>query len=256
MSRPQRRGSHSSNMLKPSVTIVQSEHNGDGSERRHSLSCNSIMGGMSSQNGTSMVTQPQQQQSGSAHQPQQVQYPQQQLSHSNTQVRSVASCMDLMSTSPFSRTFFSPQQQRNLFKSSSHHTSHTAAAGDLLSMSRRALEPPSNLKESVSGKKRSSTNAEDPGNDAAMDGMSIAAPQSNNTQQQNNIQTQHVSATPTDTSTFYNNGFNSTTATTKLCNTVSSSTFASQGGSDESYQQHRTIRRCQRSESFEMMEDD
>lgn len=246
-------------MLKPSVTIVQNLHNGDGSERRHSLPCNSMMVEMSSQNGTSMVTQ--QQQPGSAHQarqPQHVQYPQQQLSHSNTQVRSgsVPSSMDLISTSTFSRTFFSPQQQHNLFKSSSHHTSHTAAAGDLLSMSRRALEPPSNLKETVSGKKRSSTITEDPGNDDTMDGMSIAAPQNNNTQQQNNKQGHHVCATPTVTSTFYDNGFNLTTATTKLCSAVSSSTFASQGGSDESYQQHRTIRRCQRSESFEMMEDD
>jgi len=239
-------------MLKPSVTIVQSQHNDDGSERRHSLPCNSMMGGVGSQNGTSMVTQ--QQQPGHAHQAQHLQHPQQ-LSHLNTQVRSVPSSMDLISTSSLSRTFSSPQKQQNLFKSSSHHTSHTAAAGDLLSMSRRAFEPPSNLKESVSGKKRSSTITGDTGNDATMDGMSLAASQSNNTEQQNNMQTHHVSATPTDTSTFYNNGFNST-ATTKLCNTVSSSTVESQGDADESYQQHRTIRRCQRSESFEMMEDD
>ena len=256
MSRPQRRGSHSSNMLKPSVTIVQSQHSDDGSERRLSLPHNFMIGETSRQNGTSMAPQQKQQkQSGYTHQAPYAQQPQQQ--HSNTQVRSVASAMDLMSTSSLpGTTFFQPPQQTNLFKSSSHHTSHTAAAGDLLSMSRRAFEPPSDLQKSVGGKKRSSTMTENPGIDANMDGMSCVGPQSNGTQQQNNMQMQHdVFATPTDTSTFHNNGSNSI-ATTKLCNIVSTSTFASQGGADDSYQQHRTIRRCQRSDSFEMMEDD
>jgi len=161
--------------------------------------------------------------------------------------------MDLISTSSLSGALFPPPQEKYLFKSSSHHTSHTAAAGDLLSMSRRAFAPPTNHQTSVGGKKRSSTISEDPGNDVNMDGMSCVGTQ-NNTNTQQNIQTHHVSVTPSDTSTLYSNGFNST-ATTKLCNTVSTSTFASQGVADESYQQHRTIRRCQRSDSFEMMED-
>mmetsp|Transcript_33233 Transcript_33233/g.67768 ORF Transcript_33233/g.67768 Transcript_33233/m.67768 type:complete len:252 (+) Transcript_33233:118-873(+) len=250
MSRPQRRGSHSSNMLKPSVTIVQSQHNADGSVRRRSLPHHLMMGGISSQNGTSVAPQQQQQQSGYAPQSQHLQQPQQQ--HSIAQVRSVTSSMDLISSSSLSGAPFPPPQEKYLFKSSSHHTSHTAAAGDLLSMSRRAFAPPTNHQTSVGGKKRSSTISEDPGNDVNMDGMSCVGPQ-NNTNTQQNIQT-HVSVTPSDTSTLYSNGFNST-ATTKLCNTVSTSTFASQGVADESYQQHRTIRRCQRSDSFEMMED-
>lgn len=257
MSRPrQRRGSHSSNMLKPSVTIVQSQHSDDGSERRLILPHNFMIGETSRQNGTSMAPQQKQQkQSGYTHQAPHAQQSQQQ--HSNIQVRSVASAMDLMSTSSLpGTTFFQPPQQTNLFKSSSHHTSHTAAAGDLLSMSRRAFEPPSDLQKSVGGKKRSSTMTENPGNDVNMDGMGCVAPQTNGTQQQNNMQMQHdVFATPTDTSTFHNNGSNSI-ATTKLCNIVSTSTFATQGGADDSYQQHRTIRRCQRPDSFEMMEDD
>ena len=240
-------------MLKPSVTIVQSQHSADGSERRLSLPHDFMVSETSSQNGTSIAPQKkQQQQSGGAPHVQYALQPQQQ--HSNTQVRSVTSAMDLMSTSSLSSTFFPPPQQTDLFKSSSHHTSHTAAAGDLLSMSRRAFEPPLGMQKSVSGKKRSSTITEDPGNDVRMDGMNFVGPQSI-TQQQNNVQTHHVFATPTDTSTFHNNGFNST-ATTKLCNIVSTSTFSSQGGADESYQQHRTIRRCQRPDSFEMMEDD
>ena len=251
MSRPQRRGSHSSNMLKPSVTIVQSQHSADGSERRLSLPHNFMISETRGQNGTgTMAPQQKQQQSGCTPQAQYAQQPQQQ--HSNTHVRSVTSAMDLMSTSSLSGTFFRPPQQTDLFKSSSHHTSHTAAAGDLLSMSRRAFEPPSVVQKTVSGKKRSSTITD--GDDVKMDGMNFVGPQTN-TQQQNNMQTHHVFATPTDTSTFHNNGFNST-ATTKLCSIVSTSTFASQGGADESYQQHRTIRRCQRPDSFEMMEDD
>jgi len=189
----------------------------------------------------------------------------QQQQHTNTQVRSVVSSMDLISASSlpgqFNGTFFPPpQQNNNLFKSSSHHTSHTAAAGDLLSMSRRALEPPSCHQNPLGGKKRSSTISEDPGNDVNMCGMSFVGPQHNNLQQQqqqqqhiNNGAHHDVSATPTETSLFYNYGFNSS-ATTKLCNNVSSSTVASQGDAYESYQHHRTIRRCIR--HSEMMDED
>lgn len=248
-------------MLKPSVTVVQSQHNADGSERRISLPPNFMMHGISGQNDTSMAPQQQQQHQQPGNNfvgAPQAQHVQQQ--HTTTQVRSVASSMDLSTSSlsgQFNRTSFLPPQQKHLFQSSSHHTSHTAAAGDLLSMSRRAFEPPSiHQQNSLGGKKRSSTISEDPGHDVNMNGMSIVGPQQQNNlqqQQQNNI---GMSATPTDTSSSYNNGFNSN-ATTKLCNNVSSSTFASQGDADESYQHHRTIRRrCQRPGSFEMMEDD
>jgi len=240
-------------MLRPSVTVVQSQHNEDGSERRLSLPSNLMMHGVSNQNGSRMA--PQQQQPGyhfvGAPQAQSMQ----QQQYATTQVRSVVSSMDLISASSlpgqFNGTFSPPpQQKKNFFKSSSHHTSHTAAAGDLLSMSRRALEPPSSHQNSLGGKKRSSTISEDPGNDANMYGTNFVG------QHQNNNGAHHdVSATPTETSLFYNYAFNSS-ATTKLCNNVSSSTFASQGGADESYQQHRTIRRCLRADNSEMMEDD
>ena len=235
-------------MLKPSVTIVQSEHNADSSERRRFSLPNQSTVDSNGQNNTNWATQliSQHHYVGSAPKGQFTQ-PQQHLS---TQVRSFASSMDFTSTSLPGKsggTLF-PPIQKDLFQASSHHTSHTAAAGDLLSMSRVAFEGPKMNQNSLGGKKRSVSIAGGRGDDVKMNEMSK--------KQQNSGEAHHVSANPTDTTlSFYNNGFNPL-ATTKLYNTVSSSTFVSQGGSDESYQQHRTIRRCQRSDSFEMMEDE
>lgn len=255
MPRPHRRGSHSSNMLRPSVSIIQSQHNADGSERRRiSLPTPNLLQGMGSyhQNGGISMAAPQQQ-AGVHPNVQQLRQQQPQ-----SQVHSVASAMDLISSSSqigqSNGNRFPPQHQNNLFQSSSHHTSHTAAAGDLLSMSRRALDPPTINQNSLGGKKRSSTMTDDPdGNDVNMNGSTFNGPQHDNLHQSAGAH-QVTTATPAETSPFHLNGF-SVTGTTKLYNNVSTSTFASQGGMDESYQQHRTIRRCQRSDSFEMMDD-
>lgn len=236
------------------MSIIQSQHNADGSERRRiSLPLPNLLQGMGSyhQNGDNSMAAPQQQAGVHPNMQHRQQQPQ-------SQVHSVASAMDLISSSSqigqTNGNRFPPQQQNNLFQSSSHHTSHTAAAGDLLSMSRRALDPPTINQNSLGGKKRSSTMTDDPdGSDVNMNGSTFKGPQHDNLHHSAGAH-QVTTATPAETSPFHLNGF-SVTGTTKLCNNVSTSTFASQGGMDESYQQHRTIRRCQRSDSFEMMDD-
>lgn len=257
MPRPHRRGSHSSDMLKPSVSIVQSEHNSDFSERRRrTLPYNLFQG---SSNGISSRT-PHQQPGFHPVGAYPVQQQQEQQQNS-TQLRSVTYSMDLMSTT--SRTghfqgnlFPSPQPQQNIFQSSSHHTSHTAAAGDLLSMSRRAFESTSLNQNSFGGKKRSSTFTEDPRNDMNVDGMSFVGPQHNNLQQHNHFGANVVKTTTTaETPSIYGDRLYEASPT-KLINNLSSSTGAYQGGQYEPYQQQRKIRRCHRPDSFEMMEDD
>lgn len=64
--------------------------------------------------------------------------------------RHSSSTVKHFSGSAASKTF-----QGNLFTSSSHHTSHTAAAGDLLTMSRRALCPPQSKQGTATTRKRS-----------------------------------------------------------------------------------------------------
>ena len=162
-------------------------------------------------------------------------------------------------------------QQNNLFHSSSHHTAHTAAAGDLLSMSRRALDNPhpSNSSNGIT-KKRSSTMVDgmcDVG--GACDRSSFPPGQYNTS---NDIVPQSTTHTPQFNSQNVHNGslipslqdassFNKfqlqspTQITTSTC--VSYPVFGSMDGNiDESFQNHRTIRQCIRSDSFEMMDDD
>ena len=165
--------------------------------------------------------------------------------------------------------------QSNLFKSSSHHTSHTAAAGDLLTMSRRALYPPQSSQSNAIARKRSATMANgtnDSSNTGQLDVMSMNGTnshisgqhQTNSLNSQQHIHApQHSHLMDQSRGVFPNDAqgkvhFNDQAASPTGIpppTYVSSSTIGSAGDNDESYQQHRTIRRCRRSDSFDMMED-
>lgn len=147
-------------------------------------------------------------------------------------------------------------QNLNLFKSSSHRTSHTAAAGDLLTMSHRALDPPQQSSSNgliVGTKKRSSTGSSD------FNFANRRTSSGGNQQQQHYINTtpQHSSIMQVGVgdAKFPNNDMNQdTTSAMKNTACVSASTM----GGDDAYNndsEHRTIRQCRRSDSFEMMDD-
>mmetsp|Transcript_23199 Transcript_23199/g.42661 ORF Transcript_23199/g.42661 Transcript_23199/m.42661 type:complete len:264 (-) Transcript_23199:291-1082(-) len=192
----------------------------------------------------------------------------------STRHRSFAYSMDLISpttstshASANGTSTFQPVQS-HLFRSSSHHTSHTAAAGDLLTMSRRALEPspPNQLHPML--RKRSSTEANG-SNTSQSNGMSMNG---NNSQilgqhhasatnpQQQALVPQHLQSMEqvgglfpnTQDKSFFGN---QASAAFQATASVSSSTVGTAGDNDESHQHHRTIRRCRRSDSSEMMED-
>ena len=151
-----RRGSQTSSMLKPTVSIVQGEMRQSDQEIQRTSNQQQPPSSPSPHNASMgyNVTQSPQQHSMQWQRHQQ-QYNQQQanVTHqrtNSTRHHSFASSMDLISPSSLSTSTTQAAQQHqqtlqnniNLFKSSSHHTSHTAAAGDLLTMSRRALDPP------------------------------------------------------------------------------------------------------------------
>eukprot|EP00581_Thalassiosira_minuscula_P017441 CAMPEP_0183730884 /NCGR_PEP_ID=MMETSP0737-20130205/33767_1 /TAXON_ID=385413 /ORGANISM="Thalassiosira miniscula, Strain CCMP1093" /LENGTH=261 /DNA_ID=CAMNT_0025963475 /DNA_START=198 /DNA_END=983 /DNA_ORIENTATION=- len=180
----------------------------------------------------------------------------------NVRHHSFASSMDLISTNhPTSQingaSNFQPFQD-HLFKSSSHHTSHTAAAGDLLTMSRRSLCPPPPDKSNGMIKKRSST---------MVDTNSIRPSQSsvvtmngfNSRGRHNSGATNPQQQVPQFPSMKQIGGFFPSTQEKSLFNyprsSVSSSTVGTMGDEDDSYHHHRTIRRCIRSESVDMMDD-
>eukprot|EP00578_Thalassiosira_sp_NH16_P023380 CAMPEP_0181096406 /NCGR_PEP_ID=MMETSP1071-20121207/11017_1 /TAXON_ID=35127 /ORGANISM="Thalassiosira sp., Strain NH16" /LENGTH=270 /DNA_ID=CAMNT_0023178815 /DNA_START=8 /DNA_END=820 /DNA_ORIENTATION=- len=182
---------------------------------------------------------------------------------------SFASSMDLIS--PTTSTSLSHGNAtirplpNDLFKSSSHHTSHTAAAGDLLTMSRRALDPPPPNPSTPLTKKRSSTDADAIGRNTGhfnftnMNRSHSTGRQqfmyNSNAQQPSANVPQHRSSSeqaggglpnPQATSDFSHNGYT---------NYVSSSTIGTAGDNEDSRHEHRTIRQCRRENSFEMMED-
>jgi hypothetical protein len=149
-------------------------------------------------------------------------------------------------------------QNLNLFKSSSHRTSHTAAAGDLLTMSHRALDPPPQQSNSNGlNKKRPSTGSSD------FNFVNRRTSSGGNQQQQ---QQHYINTTPQqhssimqigvgDTTFPNNNDMNQdTTSAVKNTASVSASTMGDDAyNNDDS--EHRTIRQCRRSDSFEMMDD-
>lgn len=177
--------------------------------------------------------------------------------------RSGSFALDLISSTTTSQV--APYQNNqtlqnfNLFKSSSHRTSHTAVAGDLLTMSHRALDPPQQSNYSnglVITKKRSSTCSND---------FNFGNRRNNSGESQQQQQQQHyINTTPQHSSimqvgvgdTFPNNNDMNQDTTSAVKNTacVSASTMED----DDAYNndsEHRTIRQCRRSDSFEMMED-
>lgn len=207
----------------------------------------------------------------------------------STRHHSFASSMDLITPSnPASQvngntSSFQPFQNNNLFKSSSHHTSHTAAAGDLLTMSRRALNPPpANNQNNVMAKKRSATlspafngngsnTSQFQFNVMNTNGSNPNNMGENHTQSQWPQQQQKISNAPQHNGFMDQSGgdfpINSQDEAQIMndpkwppfeaaayASNVSSSTVGTVGDNDDSYQQHRTVRRCRRSDSFEMME--
>jgi hypothetical protein len=177
--------------------------------------------------------------------------------------------MDLMlpssfSTQPSHGNNLSSFGKGSLFQSSSHNTSHTAAAGDLLSMSHRPMETSSkNAKEHA--KKRTASYSGRSHMEAMMMNSNInpfVMPQ----QQLNVFSWNAAAAAPGSQLPTPNNTVNTVSANGSMLS--SSSTSASASGSwfsqqqeqqdrdsDESYQHHRTIRQCRRSDSYEMMDD-
>ena len=269
-----RRGSHSAKMLTPTVAALPGEKNEQtnitGVRRANELSIHHNATNGQGQNVQHVPAQPQhhiywkhQQDASSANQ---------------TDIRhySFASSMDLISSTAASVAYahgnsYQPTQsqplQNDLFKSSSHHTSHTAAAGDLLTMSRRALDPPALKQMDFFTKKRSVTMADATDNSSQLNfkkspARSYSVPAQglsnllNPLQQQNQYQLymhapQHINPLEPK-GVFFPNQSRSGSSSVEQ---ASSSMVHDLGGVDESHQEHRTIRRCCRSDSFEMMED-
>ena len=236
------------------------------------------------------------------HQPQRPQgFGQTPQHHQMATRHSFASSMDLISPAVAASapnntntSFFQKYQpqQNHLFKSSSHHTSHTAAAGDLLTMSRKALHPPP-LNHSLT-KKRSSTDVDmtavavGSGSSASRHPFPFTNLNRSNSQPSNAMQfkpqhqqvvntqqgnvPQHMMMPPMDPQGVQMVGGSFPMSpqqqdykapplfgTTQSVANISMSTIVTTSGdnSDESYSQHRARRICRRSDSFEMdaMED-
>ncbi|KAL7511408.1 hypothetical protein ACHAXN_008606 [Cyclotella atomus] len=169
--------------------------------------------------------------------------PQQQHQHGNH--RSYLSSMDLMTASSFNRP---PHGNTNssfgMFKSSSHHTSHTAAAGDLLSMSRN-MDTPAISKEQ---KKRTASY----GGKSYSDSMAQSAMQFKAQQHQQlnpaAMWSQPTSTTRNTATTVSAGHFNNGT-------TAQPTSYQQQlQNNQESYEYQNNKRRCQRADSFEMMD--
>ncbi|KAL7525454.1 hypothetical protein ACHAWF_001366 [Thalassiosira exigua] len=263
-----RRGSHSEKMLKPTIAVVQGQRQEGFYQgiRRHEQ----IMDGRF----VAPQQPPQVPVPGAvAHAQNSVRWQnQQQQSSGRTAVRhhSFASSMDLMTPSnqTFGDNFKSSSQplQSSLFKSSSHHTSHTAVAGDLLTMSRRALEAPPPNQNNFMAKKRSAPMVTD--NTGHSNVSTNGAYPTLGQQQSNRASPQPRFCTPQHSDTMGQVGNLSSgplykppfadqaaSALPFPASYVSSSTIGSAGDSEEAYQHHRAVRRCRRSDSFEMMED-
>eukprot|EP00584_Thalassiosira_punctigera_P024927 CAMPEP_0172557352 /NCGR_PEP_ID=MMETSP1067-20121228/72756_1 /TAXON_ID=265564 ORGANISM="Thalassiosira punctigera, Strain Tpunct2005C2" /NCGR_SAMPLE_ID=MMETSP1067 /ASSEMBLY_ACC=CAM_ASM_000444 /LENGTH=274 /DNA_ID=CAMNT_0013346413 /DNA_START=159 /DNA_END=983 /DNA_ORIENTATION=+ len=273
-------------MLKPTVAVVQGQQQessayvGRDVRRASEPNFNGMVNGVFS----ALNRQPQAQNTQpAASQPQnnmQWQHQQQQTGlgqQAGARHLSFASSMDLISPASnphFSGNSTSQPLQSNLFRSSSHHTSHTAAAGDLLTMSRRALAPsqPQPNKSHAIAKKRSATLAD--ANSSYISQVSFTSTNTNgvnpqiagqiracaNPRQQfhspqHSFSIEQLGVNPNSNSQddFCLN--NQASSAFDAAVNVSSSTVSTFADKDESHQHHRTIRRCRRSDSFEMMED-
>jgi hypothetical protein len=269
-----RRGSHSAKKLRPTVAALQGEKNEQsdisGIRRTNEPSIHQSTNGQG-QNVQHVPAQPQhhihwkhQQDESSAHQ-------------TDTRHYSFASSMDLISSTAASvahangnsyQPTQSQQLENDLFKSSSHHTSHTAAAGDLLTMSHRALDPTAPNKMIFFTKKRSVTTADTTDNASQRNfkngpARSFSVPAQGLSNLMNPLQQQHQHQlymhAPQHSNPLEQKGVffpNQSRSGSSSVEWASSSIVHDLGGVDESHQEHRTIRRCRRSDSFEMMEDD
>ena len=143
-----------------------------------------------------------------------------------------------------------------------------------MTMSRRARYPPQSSQSNAIARKRSATmaNGTNGSNTGQLDVMSMnetnshisGQHQTNSLNSQQHIHApQHSHLMDQSRGVFPNDAqgkvhFNDQAASPTGIpppTYVSSSTIGSAGDNDESYQQHRTIRRCRRSDSFDMMED-
>ena len=177
---------------------------------------------------------------------------------------SVLTSMDLVLPSSFSHQPHANQRvsfdKNSLFKSSSHHTSHTAAAGDLLSMSRtRDTESPSG-REQMKKRTASYGDYSHMDMDASMSNQ-FGVPQQQ--QQQRNV---FLMGTGTPSAAgaqpFHPRSFVSQVSEASIFQNVSSGasvgsvySHQQQEHDGDSYQHHTNKRRCLRSSSFDMMDD-
>jgi len=166
--------------------------------------------------------------------------------------RSVSSAMDLMSSSPFNRQSSSANNNTmsGMFQLSSHHTSHTAQAGDLLSMSRTMDTPSSAAKEF--SKKRTASYGGQSFRDTMMQGgiNTYGVLKQQQQQQQQNPSAQAMWTNPYQQTNYI------TTSQVSI-GSVSHHTSVQTPHQDtaESYENQNSKRRCCRSDSFEMMDD-
>mmetsp|Transcript_9380 Transcript_9380/g.20188 ORF Transcript_9380/g.20188 Transcript_9380/m.20188 type:complete len:256 (+) Transcript_9380:151-918(+) len=200
------------------------------------------------------------------------------VSRSNTtgHYQSLASSMDLMTPQGIAPP---PQAQglytshSHLFKSSSHHTSYSAAAGDLLTMSRRAFNPDQQSDQ----KKRHAAAADWNDGQTNVNANSnyfgiVPLPDGNKfngdckscqNQEQGTFHPWHsMDMSDPKQSPLFNTQSHHETAlfVAPVSTDGSTSTSSTMGGmspsagNDDLYQCHRTTRRCRRSDSFEMMD--
>jgi hypothetical protein len=232
-----------------------------------------------------VASQPQQEVSWNHQPPQQTSMTQQ----SHNRQFSFANSMDLMSSTNATSTtthaygqLYQPlaqssvSLQKDLFTSSSHHTSHTVAAGDLLTMSRRALDPsvPTHVKRRCGTMAESTEGGANHFNfkktfrQCHSDPNQVLYPvqqQQQRQQQQYQQQQQQLQQPQQQQMIFPHHGSSLeykgeyTEKFSSGNDTPSSAVWAvadALGSGDESHQDdHRTIRRCRRSDSFEMMDD-
>lgn len=200
------------------------------------------------------------------------------VSRSNTtgHYQSFASSMDLMTPqgiAPQSQTQGVSSSHSHLFKSSSHHTSYSAAAGDLLTMSRRAFNP---VQQSDQKKRHvAATDWNDGQTNVTANNNYfgiVPLPDGNkfngdckscqNPQQGTFSSWQSINMNDPKQSPFFNtqSHHETTPFSAPVSTDGSTSTSSTMGGmspsagNDDLYQCHRTIRRCRRSDSFEMMD--
>lgn len=174
--------------------------------------------------------------------------------------RSALSSMDLSLPSAFSTHSHNSHRvsfdKNSLFMASSHHTSHTAAAGDLLSMSRSTPDTStSNAKEQ---KKRAASYSGQ--SDMMMQGINVN--QFGAQQQQQPVFSMSVVApTPGSHQFMHSNQvsagslFSTFSTNASTAGSVYSQPQQQQQEYDGSYQYHINKRTCRRSSSFDMMDD-